>query len=94
MSNFSDNLNKLEKDVIQLIEQRNKLKMQLQEALSTQADLKEKLSNQQKIEEELKEKNKILRIAGGQKGEGNREMKLKINEIVREVDKCIAQLNQ
>ena len=44
--------------------------------------------------EDLKEKNKILRIAGGTKGGDNREMKLKINEIVREVDKCIAQLNQ
>lgn len=94
MSNFSDNLNKLEKDVIQLIKQKNDLKKQLQEAIQIQADLKDKLSSQQKIEEELREKNKILRIAGGQKGEGNREMKLKINEIVREVDKCIAQLNQ
>ncbi|MEQ8623991.1 MAG: hypothetical protein RJQ00_04025 [Vicingaceae bacterium] len=94
MSNFSDNLNRLEKDVIQLIKQKNDLKIQLQEAIQIQADLKEKLSNQQRIEIELREKNKILRIAGGQKGEGNREMKLKINEIVREVDKCIAQLNQ
>ena len=94
MSNFSDNLNELERDVIQLIKQKNNLKEQLREANKIQAELEEKLSDQQKIEEELREKNQILRIAGSQKGEGNREMKLKINEIVREVDKCIAQLNQ
>jgi len=43
---------------------------------------------------ELKEKNKILRLTGKDHGDGNREVKLKVNEIVREVDKCIAQLNR
>lgn len=43
---------------------------------------------------ELKERNKILRLTGKDQGDGNREVKLKVNEIVREVDKCIAQLNR
>ena len=94
MSNFSNNLSRLEKNVTQLIEAKNYLKEQLNEARLKEGELHEKLKKHQKIEEELREKNNILRITGGQSGEGSREMKLKINEIVREVDKCIAQLNQ
>ena len=57
-------------------------------------ELKEKSVLQDKEIEELVEKNKILRIAGGSNDGSSREVKFKINEIVREVDKCIAQLNQ
>ena len=46
----------------------------------------------------LKNKIKILSMAknlGGSEGsENSRELKLKINEILREVDKCIGMLNQ
>ena len=56
--------------------------------------MKEKSVLQDKEIEELVEKNKILRIAGGSNDGSSREVKFKINEIVREVDKCIAQLNQ
>lgn len=94
MSSFSTNLNRLEKNINQLIEQKNHLKEKLNQASLKELELIEKLKEHQKIEEELREKNNILRIAGGQGEEGSREMKLKINEIVREVDKCIAQLNQ
>ena len=55
--------------------------------------LKEKLEVQKEEMEKLIDRNKILRIAGGSKEGDQREIKLKINEIVREVDKCIAQLN-
>jgi len=66
----------------------------------------EKLSNEiEKIREELTEKNqqiselndkvKLLRIAGSVGGgESTKEVKLKINEMVREIDKCIAQINR
>ena len=57
-------------------------------------ELKEISFQQEQEIEKLVEKNKILRIAGASKGGDSREIKLKINEIVREVDKCIAQLNQ
>ena len=65
----------------------------------------EKLSNEiEKIKQELNEKNqqiselndkiKLLKIAGSVDGEGTKEVKLKINEMVREIDKCIAQINR
>ncbi len=66
----------------------------------------EKLSNEiDKIKIELTEKNqqiselndkvKLLKIAGSVGGgESTKEVKLKINEMVRESDKCIAQINR
>jgi len=66
----------------------------------------EKLSNEiDEIRLELTEKNqqilelnnkvKLLKIAGSVgEGESTREVKLKINEMVREIDKCIAQINR
>jgi uncharacterized protein YjcR len=57
-----------------------------------------------KIKLELTEKNqqildlnnrvKLLKIAGSVGGESTKEVKLKINEMVREIDKCIAQINR
>lgn len=43
---------------------------------------------------DLENKNNILKIAGQSNSGDNREIKLKINELVREVDKCIAQFNK
>ena len=94
MSNFSDIIIELEKKIIQLIEQKKSLETEVETLRKSEAVLSEKAAAHEKIEKELREKNSILRIAGGNNEEGNREIKLKINEIVREVDKCIAQLNQ
>ena len=52
---------------------------------------------QQKTElESFDEKVKMLKMAKSLEGdsESNKEMKLKINELVREIDKCIALLNK
>lgn len=65
----------------------------------------DKLSNEiEKIKQELNERNqqvselndkiKLLKIVGSVDGEGTKEVKLKINEMVREIDKCIAQINR
>lgn len=43
----------------------------------------------------LKKENEVLSIAKTLSGDGgsNKEVKLKINELVREIDKCISLLN-
>lgn len=48
--------------------------------------------NQQILE--LNEKMKLLKLAKNVDGESTKEVKLKINEMVREIDKCIAQINR
>ena len=95
MGDFSDDFLILEQNVQQLTQNKGETEGELKILKVELEGLKAKTALQEKEIEELIEKNKILRIAGGAKGkEGSKEIKLKINEIVREVDKCIAQLNQ
>lgn len=94
MSDFSISFQQLETNVKTLIENKKKAESRLLEIEKERVELKNQLESARKKVEELEEKNKILRIAKGSHGGENREIKLKINEIVREVDKCIAQLNQ
>ncbi len=47
--------------------------------------------------DELKDKYKILKMSrklDGDQNENSKELKLKINEMVKEIDKCIALLNK
>ena len=70
-----------------LVEKNNKLSNEIEKV---KLELTEK--NQQVSE--LNDKIKLLKIAGSVGGESTKEVKLKINEMVREIDKCIAQINR
>lgn len=84
--------NKAELLGTQKIELTNKLKQLEQEY----ADLQSKFDGQQKQLEELKDKNNVLKMAKslGESGEKSTEAKRRINELVKEIDKCIALLNK
>jgi len=56
-------------------------------------ELRTKLESHQDDVSKLREENKMMQLAGSVGGDGSREIKLRINELVREIDKCIAQLN-
>ena len=72
----------------QLLEKENKdLTIKVEEV---KKELEEK--NQQILE--LNDKIKLLKLAKNVDGESTKEVKLKINEMVREIDKCIAQINR
>ena len=60
------------------------------------AGLRSKLDDQQQRFDELKEKNNVLKMAKslGESGEKSTEAKRRINELVKEIDKCIALLNK
>jgi hypothetical protein len=94
MNIFSEDFKSLEQNVRRLIRKNKNAEDALVETRKSIVELKEISFQQEQKIEKLVEKNKILRIAGGNKDGDSREIKLKINEIVREVDKCIAQLNQ
>ena len=78
--------------------------LHLQEALQkSNAQLTLKVSKLQSRVEELEalnrkldDQNKTIRIAQNVSGDTDKNLaiKLKINELVREIDKCIAQLNR
>jgi hypothetical protein len=63
----------------------------------TNKSLVEKNTSKDLIIKELNEKNKVLRLAlkleGTENKESSQDIKLKINELVREIDYCISQLN-
>lgn len=94
MAHFNEKLQVIETKLNRLIDQKKQLETDLQNARNRQKQLEEALASKDSELDELIEKNKILRIAAGKHEGDNKEIKLKINEIVREVDKCIAQLNQ
>ena len=58
--------------------------------------LQQKLENEQKNVSELKDKNKILKLSASLQGEEQdaKAARERINELLREIDKCIALLNK
>jgi len=96
MSNYSaiiTSLNsKIEKLIIlhkSLVEEKNKLKAENQEL---EKQIKELTIKQSQLENQ----NKAIRLAKDLKkdGENSLDLKLKINELVREIDKCIVMMNR
>lgn len=94
MDQLMDKLSEVSKRIEQLgqrltvaEEENEQLKVQLSESIH---ELKIK---DQRISE-LSEKQKIITLAGSlPSGESRKDVKLKINDMVREIDKCIALLN-
>jgi hypothetical protein len=72
----------------QTIKENQKLKQEVLE-------LKNIVENQKVVIKELEEKIKILKVAKTlERGKDTYQTKVKINELVREIDKCIALLNK
>jgi len=96
MSNLSEIVDSLENRVGNLLQKYNNLKqskLKIEEELTV---LKSKQS-QYKIEiDKWKEECTTLKLANSMLGseEYKRDTKLKINELVREIDKCITQLSE
>jgi peptidoglycan hydrolase CwlO-like protein len=59
-------------------------------------ELSKKLEVQNNTIQQLNEKNKVLKLSSSMQGDqgDNKAAKQKINELVREIDKCIALLNK
>lgn len=78
-----------------LIANHNHLIKENSELKQEQKSLIENLENQKNLIEQLKEKNRNLKISKSVKlEEGNEDVKNKIDELVREIDKCIGLLNK
>jgi predicted nuclease with TOPRIM domain len=62
----------------------------------TVSELSRRVAELETLNKQLEEKNRILRLAKSVSGnsDNNLSLKLKINELVREIDKCIAQLSR
>ncbi|MBK8417211.1 MAG: hypothetical protein IPL22_23450 [Bacteroidetes bacterium] len=84
--------NKVEK----LVNLHEKLMQEYQQLKTQQEQLKSQIHSQQQQISELEEKNRVIRLAQMVSGsdQNTREIKLKINEYIREIDRCLALINR
>ncbi|MAO71024.1 MAG: hypothetical protein CMD02_00765 [Flavobacteriales bacterium] len=87
----------IERKVNKIIYLYNSLKKEKDEILEENTNLKSEILKKDKNIKSLEEKIKLLRITrsvGTHDLEKDKESRQKINEYVREIDKCIALLNK
>ena len=87
----------IENKVNNIISAYNSLKKEKEEILEENTKLRSDISERDKSIKSLEEKINLLRITksvGALDVEKNMESRRKINEYVREIDKCIALLNK
>lgn len=88
-------ISSLEKKVKELVKRYAELKRR-NTALETElAELRKTVDSQKEVVKNLEDKNKIIKLAKSlaDSNPDTAAMKYKINELVREIDKCIAQTN-
>jgi uncharacterized protein YoxC len=94
MKNLVENI---EKKVSKLIQLYQSVQKEKEEILTESNKLTSDLSDKEETIKRLEEKIKLLRITksvSAQDDAKNKESRQKINEYVREIDKCIALLNK
>ena len=83
--------------VQRIVSERDSLKSDVVALKNRVNELEAELQQEKSTSEALEQKYKVLKLAksleGEQTGPGT-DLKLKINEMVREIDKCIALLNK
>lgn len=96
MSNLSKKLTNLRSQVQQLDKTFNELRLKNENLVTENKRLQEKLEQKLLRIKTLKEERDLIINAKSLKDVGlsSNEARLKINELVRGIDKCIAQLNQ
>ena len=96
MRNLSEIVDNLERKIVRLLQEHNLLKQKNQ-------SLQEELSNlkleNQRLQESLEssdKRNQTLKAANALLGSNDykKETKLRINGLIREIDKCIVQLSE
>ena len=89
-------LNSIKEKVHMLMSNNSSLREQNMQLEAKVFELKNTLDQQKAEIENFNKKIKMLKMAKslGGDSEKNTEMKLKINELVREIDKCISLLNK
>lgn len=96
MSNIALTVKHLQSKVEKLVHLHKKLETEHVVLKEKHYEVNKKLSEQKNIINQLEEKNKILKLSKklSETNEGASDARSKINELVREIDKCIALLNE
>ena len=95
MSEIKGRLNEIEEKIRQLIDLQNSLSGQNSLLIEKNEALLGTIEEQEKMIMQLNDKNNYIKISQSVKqSEGNTDVKNKIDELVREIDKCIGLLNK
>ena len=88
-------ISSLEKKVKELVKRYSELKRRNTAMETELAELRKTVDSQKEAIKNLEDKNKIIKLAKSlaDSNPDTAAMKYKINELVREIDKCIAQMN-
>lgn len=97
MSELTELVSRLNKKMEFVLQHASSLKEQISEKDAEIASLRLALKEKEESFAQLSERMSVLEAASalsGDSDEGKRDARLKINELVREIDKCIALLNK
>ena len=95
MRNTSTLIAGIEYKLRKLIDKNESLKKELQQTIQQHKESEQITDNQHKRIIELENNINLLKIAKSlEPGKGTVEAKVKINELVREIDRCIGLLNK
>jgi predicted nuclease with TOPRIM domain len=95
MTDIKPQLGDLKNKVEKLINLHERLMTENKELKSRYEKLQERMEQQDRQLHELEEKNKLIKLAQKVAGsdQNTRDIKLKINEYIREIDRCLALIN-
>ena len=95
MENLDTYISGLSQRVEKLVAVQSDLKNENSELRSRNAELEQAVNDQKNVLSKLEEENKVVKIAKAvtDDDEDRKEQRKRLNELVREVDKCIALLN-
>lgn len=96
MSDLKSIASSLENKIEKLVDLHHRTKKELSGLKSENTHLNQTIDQQKKAIKDLEEKGKVLKLSKSLSttNENTTELKLKINELIREVDKCISLLNK
>ncbi len=95
MFDFETALTGIDYKVRQLIDENNGLKAKVMELNETIEEQKEQIVNLNSEIKQLTEETQILKLRNTLVSKGDStEIKLKINQMIRNIDKCLSLLNQ
>lgn len=94
MKDLSLLVSKIKQKTEKLVAKQQLLEKENKNLVDEIEEVKKELEDKSQQILELNEKVKLLKLAKNVDGESTKEVKLKINEMVREIDKCIAQINR
>lgn len=94
MKDLSVLVSSLRKKTEKLIEKHQSILLKNNTLSEEILKLKEELAQKSQQIEAVENKLTLLKLAKGVGTESTKDVKLKINEMVREIDKCIAKISQ